>query len=267
VGDIHYESRLFCRKYWTDFIHRAKSLVEAGEDVYFFLMGDYIDGTSTSERAALRSANLHETTTDTLDDTYKGIVKQLTNELKFMKGRVIGAIGGNHYHAFQSGDTRDNMICRELGCSFLGCTSFVNINIQSSKVKSLHTTLDIVANHGQGGGKRVGSTFNTLEDFGAWVPAADIVLMGHDHKRGVVPSMPSIFYNTRGKHVELREHIQYYGRTGSFLRSYVHGERSYNADACRRPVNLGWIEFEIELAHTKTGTGAGTVTKRIRGIA
>jgi len=68
-------------------------------------MGDYDDLCSFSERKALNEANLHEETRYTLDEIYQQRVNNLVKEIKFMEGKLIGLIEGNHFGAFQSGIT------------------------------------------------------------------------------------------------------------------------------------------------------------------
>ena len=261
VGDIHYESKLFCKKQWNVFLNRAKEVIASDNTAMFIIMGDSIDGLSTSERKSMVSSGFHETTTDSIDDMYRGIVKQLANDLSILKGHIIGIIGGNHFYQFTSGETSDNMLCRLLGCKFLGCTSFIQLDlVRSGKVRN---TLRIVANHGAGGGIRAGTTFNRIEDLAGWNPDADIALMGHNHGLGVMPNPPKFkFKPLVGDKLDVIEHVQYLGRTGSFLRSYVNGEKSYNVDAVRSPTALGFIEFNIKL-----NISNGEFTKTIKGIS
>jgi hypothetical protein len=64
----------------------------------------------------------------------------------------------------------------------------------------------------------------------------------------------------------MRAREPWLGRTGSFLHAYNPGCASYNVDAGRPPVALGWIEFEITPKRVKVG-GADTLELRIRGTS
>jgi hypothetical protein len=217
-------------------------------------MGDYTDGVSTSERIVLSDSGIHESTKSTLDDTYKGVAATLYNELSFMKGRVIGMIGGNHYWQFGSGETTDHILAAQLGAKFLGVCSFIRLSLRC-KNKGSRTSLDIFAHHGKGGGSLPGSTFNTIEKM-AGTADADIYLMGHDHKKGCIPSAPRLKLISKGLNAELnvQERTPWLGRTGSFLKAYEPGQVSYNVDAGRSACSLGWIEFEVTLHRDQSKT-------------
>ena len=241
-GDVHRDSDMHAHTHWQEFLKYAK----AQKNALFLGMGDYTDGVSTSERIVLGNAGLHDTTKTTLKDVYKGVSKTLVNELSFMRGRCIGMLGGNHYFDFGDGDTTDHILAAALGTKFLGVCSFIRLSFDFEGLGSRTMSLDIFAHHGKGGGTLPGSTFNTLEKM-ATTAVADFYLMGHDHKKGCIPSTPRLMLNCSGPKRELnvREKVPWLGRTGSFLKAYENGRVSYNVDAGRSPSTLGWIEFEI----------------------
>lgn len=244
-GDIHRDSDMFSDTKWKEFLRYAK----AQKNAYFLGLGDYTDGMSTSERKAISSSGMHDTTIRSMERYYEGWTDRLYKELSFMEGRCMGLIGGNHFFDIGNGYTTDTLLAERLGTKFLGVCSFLrmSITITSSTGKSMGTkkNIDIFAHHGKGGGTLAGSTFNTVEKM-ANVAEADIYLMGHDHKKGVVPGAPRLTaHSARGGGIRMRERQPFYGRTGSFLKAYEDGKVSYNVDACRTPASLGWIEFEI----------------------
>jgi len=241
-GDIHRDSDLHADEHWRQFLAYAKKQ----ENALFLGMGDYTDGVSTSERIVLANEGLHDTTRNTLKDVYKGVSKTLVNELGFMRGRMVGMLGGNHYFDFGNGDTTDHVLAAALNTKFLGVCSFIRLSFRFKNRGHCRQSLDIFAHHGKGGGSLPGSTFNTLEKM-ATTAMADFYLMGHDHKKGCIPSTPRLVLNSKGTDAELivRERVPWLGRTGSFLKSYENGKVSYNVDAGRSPSTLGWIEFEI----------------------
>ena len=239
-GDIHRDSDMFCPDTWKHFLTYAKKQKNA----VFLGMGDYTDGFSTSERIVINDANMHDTSKRSIGNMYKGLAKTLVNELSFMRGRMIGMLGGNHYFAFDDGDTTDHIMAAALGTKFLGVCSFIRLSIRF-KNRGTKKSLDIFAHHGKGGGGLPGSTFNTLEKMSS-TAVADFYLMGHDHKKGCIPSTPRLVLNSSGgKELTVQERTPWLGRTGSFLRAYENGRVSYNVDAGRSPSTLGWIEFEI----------------------
>ena len=261
-GDIHRDSDLHSDSHWNEFLEYAKQQNNA----LFLGMGDYTDGVSTSERIVLNDPNIHDTTKTTLKNVYQGVTKTLVNELSFMRGRMLGCLGGNHYFDFGNGDTTDHVLAAALGTKFLGVCSFIRLSIRF-KGRGVKNSLDIFAHHGKGGGSLPGSTFNTLEKM-ATTAVADFYLMGHDHKKGCIPSSPRLTLSSTGKNAELcvREKTPWLGRTGSFLKAYEDGKTSYNVDAGRSPASLGWIEFEITPVRVQKGD-ADTIEFRVRGTS
>lgn len=261
-GDVHRDSNMHSDFHWQEFLEYAKTQHNA----IFLGMGDYTDGISTSERIVIGNGNLHDTTKVTMENVYKGVTKTLVNELSFMRGKIIGCLGGNHYFDFGNGDTTDHVLASALGTKFLGVCSFIRLSIRL-KNKGTRQSLDIFAHHGKGGGSLPGSTFNTIEKM-ATTAVADFYLMGHDHKKGCIPSSPRLVLSSAGKNAELcvRERTPWLGRTGSFLKAYENGMTSYNVDAGRNPASLGWIEFQITPVRIQKN-GADTIEFRIRGTS
>jgi predicted phosphodiesterase len=262
-GDIHRDSDLHADEHWRQFLAYAKKQKNA----LFLGMGDYTDGVSTSERIVLANEGLHDTTRNTLKDVYKGVSKTLVNELGFMRGRMVGMLGGNHYFDFGNGDTTDHVLAAALNTKFLGVCSFIRLSFRFKGMVNRRHSLDIFAHHGKGAGTLPGSTFNTLEKM-ATTAMADFYLMGHDHKKGCIPSTPRLVLNSKGSDAELvvRERVPWLGRTGSFLKSYENGKVSYNVDAGRSPSTLGWIEFEITPRRNQKGDD-DVIEFQIRGTA
>lgn len=258
-GDIHRDSDMFAHSHWGEFLRYA----ESQKDAVFLGMGDYTDGVSTSERIVLSDKNIHDTTKNTLKNVYKGTVATLANELAFMRGRVIGLLGGNHYFDFGS-QTTDHLIASALNAKYLGVCAFIRLSIELKDRKKA-VALDIFAHHGKGGGATIGGNFNSIDKM-ASTADADIYLMGHTHGKGCVPSNPRLKLVTNGKHLQVRERTPWLGRTGSFLKAYESGRASYNVDAGRSPCALGWIEFEVTPVRVCKG-GQDIIELRIRGTS
>jgi hypothetical protein len=241
-GDIHRDSDMFATSHWKRFLDYAK----AQDNAWFISMGDHLDAFSTSERLVIADDRLHDSTKTTLEEHYKDWTNKLAKELDFMKGRILGIHGGNHYVQFRSGETSDHMLCRLLDAPFLGVSSIFRLSVQSQGTSRV--ALDIFSHHGKGSGKRSSGAFNAVEDMMAYCDA-DLHLMGHDHSRGVIPAKPRLRAVMAGGELKLVERTPWLGRTGSFLAAYDPGRPSYNVDAGRGPCSLGWIEFDITLRH------------------
>ena len=249
-GDIHRDSDMHADQHWNQFLRTVKKYKNA----IFLGMGDYTDGVSTSERIVLTDPGLHDTTKRTFEGHYKGVAQTLYKELEFMKGRLIGMLGGNHYFQFENGDTTDHVLAAQLGAKFLGVCSFIRLSLRFKERPNTNASLDIFAHHGKGGGNLPGSTFNTIEKMSSTADA-DFYLMGHDHKKGAVPSTPRLRLLSSSSNSELRvrERTPWLGRTGSFLKAYEPDRVSYNVDAGRSACALGWIEFEITPKRVRVG--------------
>lgn len=234
-GDVHRKSTLCDTERWKAFNNRYKN----AKNTYFIGLGDYDDFASSSERKAIKHSALHGQSIDKLDKLAMRDTIEFSKEIAHMKGRLLGLIEGNHRWDFQDGRTSTQVLCELMGCKYLGDLSFV---VLSGKVHGgTRGNVEILASHGKGGGKLLGSTFNRIEDMGKIVPQADIFLMGHDHKKGAVSSTVIQFDG-----LVMKQKRQWYGRTGSFLRGYEVDQPSYVVDALYRPTDLGTIRFEVE---------------------
>jgi len=264
-GDIHRDSDLHADGEWREFLAYAKKQKNA----LFLGMGDYSDGISTSERIIIGDPKLHDTTRRTMDQTYKRVGETLAQELAFMKGRLLGLIGGNHYWLDTQGENSDAILANALGTKFLGVCSFIRITFNTTRgakpdAHRTGPTLDLFVHHGKGGGSLPGSTFNSIEKMLATADA-DIYLMGHDHKKGCIPSTPRLRLTVgAGGKLNIKERTPWLGRTGSFLKAYESGRVSYNVDCARSACSLGWIEFDLTVKRDQT-CGRDVTSVSIRG--
>lgn len=238
-GDIHRDSRLCHVEKWKEAIEWAKTKKRA----YFLGTGDYHDLGSTSERRLLNSPDLHESTIQTLDKLYEKHVNEFYEEIKFMKGRLIGLMGGNHFGVFKSGISTDRMLAHLMGVEYLGACSFIRLTFEAKNKRTTTSSIDLFAHHGLHGGKTVGGSINKVQGLEN-VAHADIYLMGHDHFKGTMPAARLELTTGKGS-LRLRQKKILYARTGSFLRAYVDGEASYIVDMGGRPSDLGLVKIEL----------------------
>lgn len=239
-GDVHRDSPNHADGEWESFLDYAK----AQKDSWFLGVGDYLDSTSTSERACLGrlTHEMHETFLKDMAALQDAKVELLGNELAFMRGRLIGLLNGNHYFSFQDGTNTDQRLCRMLDCPYLGVSSFIRLRFV---YRSKEASLDVWAHHGAGAGRLLGGSINRVDQMREHAQA-DIYVMGHDHKRCVVPSNPRLYLDHHSKAgLRVLSQQQWLVRSGSFLKSYTPGERSYNVDAARGPCSLGHVELLI----------------------
>lgn len=237
-GDVHRDSPSHCMAAWGNFLNHAR----AQKDALFVGMGDYLDSYSTSERLALSDDKIHDSSKANLAKLAQEQVEKLAKELAFMKGRLIGLIGGNHYFQFQDGTNSDQRLCRELDCKFLGVAAFVRLYIN---IYGRQHALDFFLHHGTSGGKSKGASINSVDKLRE-IAIADIYAMGHNHDKGVVPAYPKLYlaHNSRSG-LEIKDRQSWLIRSGSFLKAYEPGRVSYNVDAARGPCALGHVELHV----------------------
>jgi len=239
-GDIHRDSHNCDVGRWKDFLQRAKE--EDDENTRYLGMGDYFDFASYSEQRALRSAKLHESTIIKLDENVRKDVQGLACELGFMKGRLLGLIEGNHDWTYADGKTATKELSERLGCKCLGNLTYIRMKIAVLSTKKIRLAVDIFAAHGKSSGKLVGTSFNTVDDMKKVAPDADIYIMGHDHKKGAIPTSSLEFVG----HKELtpKQRRQWLIRSGSFLKGYEVNSPSYIVNSISRPCDLGVVRIE-----------------------
>ena len=75
---------------------------------------------------------------------------------------------------------------------------------------------------------------------------ADIYMMGHDHKKGIIPVDVIGFRRTKSG-LEMYNKQKLIVRTGSFLKGYVEDEESYVMRSLLRPASLGIVKIEIDV--------------------
>jgi len=235
-GDIHRSSPMCHEDKFLEFLDWAKSKKRA----YFLGMGDYDDMASTSERAILTDKKLHDSSLQTLEKLYLSHTSRFAKELKFMKGKIIGLLEGNHYAEFQNGTTSTQKLAEMLECRYLGVSSFIRLSFRYVNMKS---SIDIWAHHGKGASRLIGGSLNKVQQMGE-AAEADIYLMGHDHKKTVGLVTKLVLKSGRGE-LKLHHKKQLYARTGSFLKGYENDKVSYVADAALSPTDLGVVKIEL----------------------
>ena len=235
-GDIHRSSNLCSIKHWHDFLRWAKTK----DNTLYLGMGDYDDLASTSERAILLDIKLHESTKYEIENLFKKNIDKICSEMSFMKGKIVGLIEGNHYGLFPNGTTTTQKMCEILDCKYLGVSSFIRLTFVYGAIES---AVDIWAHHGKGAARLVGGSINRVQQM-AEAADAHIYIMGHDHKKGAVPSSKLHLIGTKGK-LTVKHKKQLYVRSGSFLKGYVENEASYVVDAAMNPTDLGVVKIEL----------------------
>ena len=259
-GDVHRDSPNFADTAWKSFLTHAKSL----PNPYFIGMGDYFDGISTSERRLFQGAGLHESTLINMEREAHSRITKMAMELDFMRGRLIGLLGGNHFWPFPDGTDSDQRLAGHLRTKFLGVCSFIRLTVETANTKQ---SRDLFLHHGAGAGRLPGGSINRVNQM-AENAVADIYASGHDHKRGVWPINPRLTLEQDAKSgLRLKHRDGWLVKTGSFLAAYEDGVANYNVDAGRGPSSLGHVELEITPIDQSGPGGVKIRELQIRGIS
>lgn len=239
-GDVHRDAEACDADRWKWFLERSQK--DDPENTYYFGMGDFNDYASYTERKHIKNGELHETTIAKFDRMAKEDVEFIADEMKHMKGKMLGLIEGNHTWEFTSGQTATELLCERMESPYLGWLTHYTISFSFPGGKGLNVY--IVACHGKAGGKRVGASINQLEDMKTIFPAADIYAMGHNHDRGAWPV--DVLLPVTGKSgVKIKQKRQFLCRSGSFLKAYEKGKGGYVTNRLLRPADLGALKLTI----------------------
>jgi hypothetical protein len=192
-------------------IAKCLELEKQGYVVRFIGMGDYIDFLSPSNRQRLANAALY----DSADSVITAKAEELTEEawrlmLAPTKGKWLGLLEGHHFYETQ-GSTSDMWLAAGLDAPFLGTSAFVRIDPAG---------FVICAHHGLGGGILPTSGINKMYHWSAGLAGADVYLMGHNTKMGVVRLSRPL---PNADFTDLTHHDVLLVNTGGFSKSNIVG--------------------------------------------
>jgi hypothetical protein len=100
----------------------------------------------------------------------------------------------------------------------------------------------IYVTHGHCGSGKSGAKVNRLEDIAHFMDA-DLIMMGHGHKKVIAPPVLKICLDDRGN-VGHRKQISI--MTGSYLRTYVENATTYGEKAGYAPCDLGTVHVTLK---------------------
>ena len=247
-SDVHYDDDSCDRKLFDEFCEETQQY----HNPIYLGVGDYNDWSATSDQKKLKALDLHNTTMREIEKVGVNNLMEFKRKIEFMRGRLIGLIGGNHDWVFEDGFSGTEKLCQHLDCKYLGNMAIISITIKYPRTKK-SSKVDICLCHGQGGGQLLGSQINKIEKMALIYPEASIFLQGHNHGRGGLPDQVLQKVNIHGE-PHLRYRTRYYARTGSFQRGYTDGVGTFASSKTMRPANLGWIRFEVQPKREQMGS-------------
>lgn len=246
-GDVHRDTQSCDVDRWKWFL--SKSAKDDPEKTYYIGLGDYHDFMSASEEKHAKSGKLHETTIEKFDMMVEQENRAFCQEIKQMRGKLIGLVDGNHNWTLSNGKTSTMDLAERMESEYLGWLSHLTIRVKL-KNRGPSSAIHAVLCHGKAGGKTFGVTINQVGDLKSVFPIADIYCMGHDHQRGAWPV--SVLYPTNGGGgTKLKQKRQFLCRSGSFKKSYTPDKSEYEAGRLLRPADLGALKLRIGMHRDK----------------
>jgi hypothetical protein len=238
-----------------DLLRRWVKEVASLENGFTILLGDTQDCARTHYRDHQRSYRSDSNSQLALDEWVRKDVVELAKELAPLKGKIAGAILGNHYWEFQDGTNSEQYLCQLLGIPYLGPTGIVCVNLKHG-----HQSKEIVIyahhNGGSKGGRTTGADVNTLER-AEQLFDADVYVLSHTHRRFGY-KLDRLGVGGRGAKREVRASTRVLVRSGAFLKGYQTDNPtttqphfpSYAEQQALRPTNLGWVTVRIDFKQT-----------------
>lgn len=187
LADAHYGSEEFNSVRW----HKAIQRIYDDPHCYCVLVGDMLDfATPTSP------TNVFEQTC-----TPRQQKDWLTEELRPIAKKVLGAVGGNHdvQRAMKlTGDDPLYDVMVALGIEevyrqnicFLQVRFTYEVNGYGTKTRQYFS---FAITHGAGGGMYIGSSANKVQNYGLALEGCDCVITGHTHKPLTFPVSKLVF--------------------------------------------------------------------------
>ena len=218
LGDFHIGDE-FCD---LDEIKRALKYVENTPNCYLILNGDLMNNAlKTSKSDSYRE-------TMTMEEEQDLLVQLLTP----VKDKILVLASGNHEYrtTLLTGINPLRYVAGSLGCMDLLCEDSYTLHLQFGQnrgVRNATNKYNIFGMHGCGGGRRVGSIANNLEDMKQIIPNADMYIHSHTHK--AISWVETAFEMTN---TGIKEKQQVFYNTTAFLKYGGYAERAKMKPSC-----------------------------------
>jgi hypothetical protein len=238
IGDMHLGSIGFDEKHLLEIVEWIRN----SRNTYWIGMGDYCECINPTDKrfdpySVNQSYNIRS-----LSKLITTQVEDATAILRPIKKKCLGLVTGNHEETVRLKFNNDigYFIAKELEVENLGFDGWIRLCFDRAKTGH-RTCYKIYVTHGHCGAGKSGAKVNKLEDIAGFMDA-DIIMMGHGHKKVVAPPVLKIGLDDRGC-VTSRKQIAV--MTGSFLRTYVEEATTYGEKACYSPCDLGVVKITL----------------------
>lgn len=212
-----------------------------GHVVRLFMLGDYFETYSPSERVKLAGANFHETTLETIHSHVKAQADDFIGRLKPLKGKICTVLQGHHWENVKVNGTvmsSDQYIAEKLDAEYAGD----GIAVLDLLVNGI--PFRIMAMHGYGTGRTAGGRINKRLAMREVVTNCHMYFAGHDNEKIAVTKEPLVVENG-----QMRALKQIFAGIGCYQESYHMGrlEAGYAEKVAYPPAVIGSVIATVKV--------------------
>lgn len=232
MSDLHIGTKSFREDMWLEQLEELKK-----PNTYWISLGDIVEGRVHGDNKMFDIYN----TTMPLGEQYH----YFFDSVRPYVDKCLGMVMGNHEHShisrFDINPVKDFCVINKI--QYLGYVSIINLVNKKGECS-------ILAMHGAGGGAKIGSGMNRMNDYAKHFHS-DITLMGHHHKPGI--SIDAHY--KRNEHNKLEPHPRYNIMVGSLMDGYKEGVDTYAERYMMAPVICSYtvLHFDDEVKVKSNG--------------
>lgn len=242
LSDIHWDTPECDRARFIRFVRWVQEREQKHDEIVRIPgLGDYLDFGSYTERKALTTGDLHETTNVKIDRAHLTDLREFLHVVAPIKHCFLGLLTGHHHYLFATatgagayqGRSSDQWLADQLGCHYWG-TGVALIRLQFPH----RCHLDVLCWHGGGSAQTYGGRVMRRIRAAEIAPTAHLVISGHDNAKMAVPRS-GLDYD----HGSIKRYVI---GSGSFQRAYGEGpEAGYAEQRGLIPADLGVTVVDI----------------------
>lgn len=231
VGDVQLGAAAFDERRFQEHLDNAPA------DSLYIGMGDYHDFVSPSNRRKLLSMrsdeSLYDVVWEKMDAEAHQDIAAFESLVERTEGQWLALLGGHHFWVFPNGQSSDEVIADDLDTPYVEGDVIVEVTYGDGITRRVH------AWHGEGSAQTPTGVFNKMKRKD-WV-RADLYLMGHTHRTFIIPGNPEVDSIDPSSESGWSHRTPLYVNTGSFLRGYIRGSRTYVERGGLPPTALGGV--------------------------
>lgn len=244
IGDTHLGSVGFDEKKLIETVDEIKKTPRT----YWIGTGDYCECINPSDKRFDPYSVDPSYNIKSLSRLITTQIEDISAILRPIKNKCIAFVVGNHEETIRLKYNYDvgYQLQKELSAPCLGYDGWVQLKfVQKTpglKSRPHSSTYNIYVTHGHCGAGKSGGKVNKLEDVATFMDA-DIILMGHGHKKVIAPPVLKLGLDQAGN---LTTRKQIAVMCGSFLKSYVENATTYGEKKGYSPCDLGTVKLTLK---------------------